>query len=560
MSDNEIIAPTHFIRDIITEDVKKGKNDGAVITRFPPEPNGYLHIGHAKSIHLNFGMAREFGGRCHLRFDDTNPEKEDMEYIQAIKTDIQWLGFDWGEHEYYASNYFQKLYEYAVKLIQIGKAYVCSLSAEEIREYRGTLTEPGKESPYRNRSVQENLDLFEKMKTGECEEGTHILRAKIDMASSNINMRDPAIYRIKKAHHPKTGDTWNIYPMYDFAHGLSDAIENITHSLCTLEFEDHRPLYDWFLDVLQTASHPQQIEFSRLNLNYTVMSKRKLLLLVKEKHVHGWDDPRMPTIIGMRRRGFTPASLKNLCDRIGVSKKSGVIDMSILEDCLRDDLNEKAPRAFAILDPIKVIVENYPEDKEEYFDAPNHPQNADMGTRKMPFSRELYIEREDFMENPPKKFFRLSVGSEVRFKYAYLLTCTRVNKNQNGDITEIICNYDPDSKGGSSSDGRKVKGTIHWLSARHAQQAEIRLYDRLFNHPNPAGDKDNDFLTHLNPDSLQIKKTCYIEEILAHAHHEQKYQFERLGYFCADIKDHSVEHPVFNRAVTLRDSWAKAQA
>jgi glutaminyl-tRNA synthetase len=555
--------PSNFIRNIIDEDLRQGKNNGQVITRFPPEPNGYLHIGHAKSICLNFGLARDYatapgGSRCHLRFDDTNPTKEEIEYIESIKENVRWLGFDWGEHEYYASDYFEQLHAWAVQLIKAGKAYVDDLSAEEIRAYRGTLTEPGKNSPYRERSIEENLDLFERMKNGEFPDGTKVLRAKVDMASPNLNMRDSVMYRILHASHHRTGDKWCIYPMYDFTHGQSDSIEGITHSICTLEFEDHRPLYDWFLDQLD-IHHPQQIEFARLNINYTVMSKRKLLELVDGGHVQGWDDPRMPTLAGLRRRGFTPAAIRNFCERIGVSKKDSCVDMGFLEYCLREDLDRSTPRAMAVLNPLKVVIENYPDDQTEEFEAPNHPNDPAMGSRKVPFGKVVYIERDDFMEDPPKKFFRLAPGREVRLKYAYLVRCEEVVKDPvSGDIVELRCSYDPASRGGSAPDGRKVKGTLHWVSAAHGLKAEVRLYDRLFNVPSPDGEKGVDFKSHLNPESLRILTECLVEPGLAAAKPEDRFQFERQGYFCLDRHDAGPDRLVFNRTVTLRDSWAKA--
>ncbi len=555
--ENEAKSGSDFIRNIIKADVEENKNNGSVVTRFPPEPNGYLHIGHAKSICLNFGISNEFdGAKCNLRFDDTNPEKESVEYIESIKADVEWLGYQWNDEVRYASDYFEKLYDYAVQLIRDEKAYVCSLSAAETREYRGTLTEPGKDSPYRTRSVDENLDLFEKMKNGEFDEGAHILRAKIDMRSPNMNMRDPAIYRIRQVHHHRTGDTWCIYPMYDFTHCISDAIEGITHSLCTLEFADHRPLYNWVLKELETKCHPQQIEFSRLNLSYTVMSKRKLLSLVNENLVSSWDDPRMPTISGLKRRGFTPDSIKNFCKRIGISKKESRIDVGILEDCLREDLNENALRVMGVLDPLKIVIENYPEDLVEEMDLMNHPQKKEMGTRKVPFSKVLYVEKSDFMEDPPKKFFRLGPGREVRFRSAYYITCKEVVKDETtGEVIELICTYDPETKGGNSPDGRKVKGTIHWVSAKHAVQADINLYDRLFMDENP--EKSDDFKKGLNPDSLKILKNCMVEPGLKGSASGQIFQFERQGYFCVDSKESSEGKLVFNRAVTLRDAWEK---
>ncbi len=556
----ETTEKNDFIRQIINEDNAAGKHGGSVVTRFPPEPNGYLHIGHAKSICLNFGIAEDYNGRCHLRFDDTNPEKEEMEYIDSIKDNVHWLGYDWNEHLYYASDYFERLYMYAEKLIQIGKAYVDSLSAEEIREHRGTLTEAGRESPYRGRSVEENLDLFRRMRAGEFAEGEHVLRAKIDMASPNVVMRDPTIYRIRKVPHPRTGDTWCIYPMYDFAHGLSDAIEGITHSICTLEFEIHRPLYDWFLEVLETEHRPRQIEFARLNLTYTVMSKRKLLRLVREGHVNGWDDPRMPTISGLRRRGYTPESIRSFCDKIGVAKSESFVDIALLEHCLREDLNKRAPRAMAVIEPLKVIIDNYPEGEVEWLEAENNPEDPEAGSRQIPFSRELYIEREDFMEDPPKKFFRLAPGKEIRLKHAYYVTCTGVVKDDaSGEITEVYCTYDPATKGGWSEDGRKVKGTSHWVSAPHSVQGEVRLYDRLFSVENPgAAEGGEDFTGSINPDSLRRVDSARFEPGLKNAAAGDRFQFLRKGYFCAD-KDSTPARPVFNQTVGLRDSWAKIQ-
>ena len=548
--------PLDFIRQIVADDLATGKHT-KIVTRFPPEPNGFLHIGHAKSICLNFGIAKENNGVCHLRFDDTNPSKESVEYVESIQRDVHWLGFDWGEHRYYASDYFGQLHDFAVQLIKMGKAYVCHLSGEEMREYRGTLTEPGKESPYRNRSVEENLALFALMRNGELAEGTCTLRAKIDMASPNIIMRDPAIYRIVKSSHHRTGSSWCIYPMYDFCHCLSDMIEGITHSICTLEFENNRALYDWVLDTLQTPCRPRQYEFARLNINYTVMSKRKLLQLVNEKYVDGWDDPRMLTISGLRRRGYTPASIRNFCATVGVGKRESWIDMGVLENAVRDDLNVHAPRVMGVLEPLKVIITNYPEDKEEEFEAQNHPQNPDMGTRKVPFSREIYVERSDFMENAPKKFFRLSEGREVRLRYAYLITCQQAVKNEQGEVVELHCTYDPDSKGGSAPDGRKVKGTIHWVSARHGIPAELRLYDRLFSVESPDADKEHDFKEFINPDSCQVLKNSIVEPSLADAALDDRFQFERQGYFCLDSKVSQPGRPVFNRIVTLRDSWEK---
>ncbi|MBU4264102.1 MAG: glutamine--tRNA ligase/YqeY domain fusion protein [Proteobacteria bacterium] len=547
-----------FIRTIIAEDLKNNKHGGRVTTRFPPEPNGFLHIGHAKSICLNFGVALENNGVCHLRFDDTNPSKEEIAYVESIKKDVKWLGFDWGDNLFFASDYFEQLYDYAVQLIKMGKAYVCSLSAEEIREYRGTLTEPGRESPFRNRSLEENLDLFTRMRAGEFADGTHVLRAKIDMSSGNINMRDPVLYRILHASHHRTGDKWCLYPMYDYTHPISDAIEKITHSLCTLEFEDHRPFYDWLLDTLQTPAHPQQIEFARLNLTYTVMSKRKLLKLVNEKRVSGWDDPRMLTISGLRRRGYTPAAMRSFCDTIGLAKRESRVDMGVLENAIRNDLNDTAPRAMAVLRPLKVVITNYPQEQEEELEIDNHPKNPEMGKRQVTFCREIYIEQDDFLEEPPKKFFRLAPGREVRLRAAYLITCDKVVKDeQSGKIIELHCTYDPASRGGSSPDGRKVKGTLHWVSARHAISAEVRLYDRLFNVENPEADKETSFMSHLNSNSLLPLTDCRLEPGLAAAGVNDRFQFERLGYFCLDSVDTAPARPVFNRTVTLRDSWEK---
>jgi len=550
----------NFIRRIIDEDLATGKNSGRVATRFPPEPNGYLHIGHAKSICLNFGIAKDYHGTCNLRFDDTNPTKEDVEYVDSIIDTIHWLGFDWENRLYYASDYFEKMYEYAVQLIQKNKAYVCDLNPDQIREYRGTLTEPGRESPYRNRSIKENLELFSKMRAGEFVDGSKVLRAKIDMTSPNLNMRDPIIYRIRRAHHHRTGDNWCIYPMYDFAHCLSDALEKITHSICTLEFEDHRPLYDWFLDELNTTNHPQQIEFSRLNLNYTVMSKRKLLELVDEKLVDGWDDPRMPTLVGFRRRGFTPEAIRNFCERVGISKQESIVDMSILEECVREDLNKITPRVLAVLHPLRVVITNFKKDEVEELDAPYHPGDPSFGSRKLPFSRVIYIEKNDFLENPPKGFFRLAPGKEVRLRYAYFIKCNEVIKDTAGNIIELCCTYDPETRGGNAKDGRKVKGTIHWLSEKHALTAEVRLYDRLFSVPNPASKKDqvNDFKSYLNPRSLEILPACFIEPSLANVKPENKYQFERLGYFCVDGYSTPAK-TIFNRTVTLKDTWVKSE-
>ncbi len=549
-AEDENSTPTNFIRNIIQNDLDSGKH-ASIQTRFPPEPNGYLHIGHAKSICLNFGIAEDFSGLCNLRFDDTNPEKEDDEYVNAIIEDVKWLGFKWS-NLHHASDYFQQLYDYAVDLIKQGKAYVDSLSAEEIRQYRGTLKEPGKESPDRSRSIEENLDLFARMRAGEFKDGQYLLRAKIDMASPNINMRDPALYRIKRAHHQRTGDDWPIYPMYDYSHCISDALECITHSLCTLEFEDHRPLYDWVLDEVKTPSHPQQIEFARLQLKYTITSKRKLNQLVTEGHVDGWNDPRMPTISGLRRRGYTAASIRDFCDRIGVTKKDSFIEMAVLENSVREDLNEHATRVMGVLKPLKVTIDNYPDGQVEELIAQNHPQKPEMGERSINFSKVIYIERDDFLEDAPKKFFRLSVGREVRLRYAYYITCTDFVKDETGEIVELICRYDPETKGGSSPDGRKVKGTIHWVSAEHAIDASINLYDRLFTHPNPAA--SDDITEHLNPESLTVLNNCKLEAALADAGTEVHYQFERTGYFVRDVK---AETLTFNRTVTLRDTWAK---
>ncbi len=551
-----------FIRNIVAEDLRINKNEGRVVTRFPPEPNGYLHIGHAKSICLNFGIAAENkGGVCHMRFDDTNPSKEDIEYIESIKADVKWIGFDWGKHIYYASDYFDQLYEYAVQLIKKGKAYVCGLSPEEIKEYRGTLTEPGKDSPYRSRPVEENLDLFERMRAGEFEDGSHILRAKIDMASPNLNMRDPAIYRIRRMSHHRTGDKWCIYPMYDYTHCLSDSIEGITHSICTLEFEDHRPLYDWVLDQLDVECHPQQIEFARLNLSYTIMSKRKLMKLVESGDVTGWDDPRMPTISGLRRRGYTPRSIRDFCERIGVAKRAGTVDVALLEHCVRQDLNQQAPRVMGVLRPLRVVIENYPEDQVEELEAINNPEDPGMGSRKVPFSRVLYIEQEDFREDPPKKYFRLAAGREVRLRYAYYITCVGVIKDeQTGEIVELRCTYDPETRGGGSPDGRKVKATLHWVSAAHSLRAEVRLYDNLFLKANPDEVKDEgNFRANLNPNSLETLTSCRVEPSLANAAPGSRSQFERQGYFCVDTKDSCDKALVFNRTVTLRDTWAKIE-
>ena len=548
---------SNFIRFIIDEDLRTGKHT-KVITRFPPEPNGYLHIGHSKSVCLNFGLARDYSGICHLRFDDTNPIAEEVEYVNSIMEDIRWLGFDWKDKLFYASDYYDQLYEYAEILIQDGKAYICDLSAEEMAATRGTLTKPGTNSPYRDRAVEENLDLFRRMKAGEFPDGAKTLRARIDMASGNINMRDPVIYRIKKAHHHRTGDKWCIYPMYDYTHCISDAIEGITHSICTLEFEDHRPLYDWFLDQLPVPCHPQQIEFARLNLTYTVMSKRMLLTLVKEGYVKGWDDPRMPTLAGMRRRGFTPESIRDLSDRIGVAKASSMVDFELLQFCLRDDLNLRANRAMVVLDPLKVTLENYPADLTEEIEAINNPENPEAGSRMIPFSKELYIERDDFREDAPNKWFRLAPGREVRLKHAYYITCKEVIKDAEGNITELICTYDPESRGGWTPDERKVKGTLHWVSAKHNIPVEVRLYDHLFTRPNPYDtDEGKTWLDYLNPDSLK-KVHCFAEPGLKATNSGDRYQFLRLGYFCTDL-DSTPEMPVFNRIVPLKDTWAKLE-
>jgi glutaminyl-tRNA synthetase len=559
MTTPQTSSPSDFIRNIINEDIKNNKYGGRVHTRFPPEPNGYLHIGHAKSICLNFGIGAQYEGLCNLRFDDTNPTKEEDEYVKAIIKDVHWLGFDWKDRLYYASDYFDQMYDCATQLIQAGMAYVDDLNADEIREYRGTLTEPGQESPHRNRSVKENLDLFESMRAGEFDNGSRVLRAKIDMASPNLNMRDPVIYRILHAEHHRTGNKWCIYPMYDWAHGLEDSIEEITHSICTLEFEDHRPLYDWFLNQLGIY-HPQQIEFARLNLTYTVMSKRKLLQLVEQGHVNGWDDPRMPTISGLRRRGYTPEAIRDFCERVGVAKTDSVIDIALLEHCIREDLNKRAPRVMCVMRPLRVVIDNYPEDQTEYLDAVNNPEDPDMGTRKIPFSRVLYIERDDFRENPPNKFFRLSPGREVRLRYAYLITCVSVVKDEvTGEIIEVHCTCDMASRGGNPPDGRKVKGTIHWVSVAHALETEIRIYDRLFSVENPGDIINNANLQDsLNPKSLETL-TGYVEPSVSSAAPESRYQFERLGYFCVDSKDSSTERMVFNRTISLRDSWAKIE-
>jgi glutaminyl-tRNA synthetase len=549
--------PSDFIREIIEQDLRTNKHQGRVATRFPPEPNGYPHIGHAKSICLNFGIAAQYGGTCNLRLDDTDPSGESMEYVESIIRDVKWLGFDWQDRLYYASDYYPRLYDYALQLIRLGKAYVDDMSAEQIREYRGTLTEPGRESPYRNRTVEENLALFERMRAGEFDEGSRVLRAKIDMTSPNVTMRDPVMYRIKKESHYRTGDKWCIYPMYDFAHCLSDSIERITHSICTLEFENNRPLYDWFLEALDVQSRPQQIEFARLNLGYTVLSKRKLIELVGKGVVGGWDDPQMPTLSGMRRRGYPPEAIRDFCERIGVSKNDSLIDMALLENCIREDLNVRAPRVMAVLRPLKVVIDNYPEDRVEQFDCPYHPQKPEMGSRNVPFSRVLYIDQDDFLENPPKKFFRLTPGREVRLRYGYFVRCVGVVKNpETGAIQEIHCTYDPETKSGFAPDGRKVDATIHWVSASHALPAEVRLYDRLFGVADPLGG-DADFTEYLNPNAREVLSACRVEPSLAKAAPGERFQFERLGYFTADPVDSRGGAPVFNRTVTLRDSWAK---
>ena len=550
---------SNFIKTIIDEDLEVGKNNGKVMTRFPPEPNGYLHIGHAKSICLNFGIAKTYNGKCNLRFDDTNPTKEDVEYVDSIMEDVRWLGFDWEERLYYASDYFDTLYQFAIDLIKDGKAYVDSLSAEKIRAYRGTLTEPGKESPYRNRGVDENLDLFKRMHAGEFEDGSHVLRAKIDMAHPNLLMRDPTLYRIRKASHHRTGNKWCIYPMYDFTHCLSDSIEGITHSLCSLEFENNRPLYDWVLDQLDVPCHPQQIEFARLNLSYTILSKRKLIQLVSNRDVSGWSDPRMPTICGFRRRGYTPESIRRFCDRIGVAKRDSIVDVALLEYSIREDLNRTSPRVMGVLKPLKVVIENYPEDKTEELTAINNPEDPAAGTRMVPFSKVLYIEQDDFREDPPKKFFRLAPGKEVRLRYAYYITCKAVIKDPaTGAVTELRCSYDPATKGGDSPDGRKVKATLHWVSAKHALEATVRLYDRLFLTANPnESPEGKDFRANLNPESLKVLSNCKVEPSLAQKEPGSRFQFERLGYFIIDAEESRPDNLVFNRTVTLRDTWAK---
>jgi glutaminyl-tRNA synthetase len=550
-------TPSDFIRDMIEEHMKIDRFQGRVATRFPPEPNGYLHIGHAKSVCLNFGIAAQYGGTCNLRMDDTDPSGETQEYVNSIIRDVKWLEFDWEDRLFYASDYYDQLYQYAIQLIEKGKAYVCSLSADEIREHRGTLTEPGQESPYRNRSVEENLDLFKRMRDGEFEDGAHVLRARIDMASPNITLRDPVLYRIKRTPHYRIGMKWCIYPMYDFAHCLSDSIEKITHSICTLEFENNRLLYDWFLDELKVECHPQQIEFARLNLSYTVLSKRRLIELVEGGNVSGWDDPRMPTLAGMRRRGYTPEAIRNFCERIGVAKNDSIIDMALLEHCVREDLNERAPRVLGIIRPLRLVIDNYPEGQMKEFDAPYHPQNPGLGSRKVPFSRTLYIEQEDFMENPPRKFYRLALGREVRLRYGYFIKCVSVVKDPNtGEVMEIHCTYDPETRSGFAPDGRKVDATIHWVSAEHSVPAEVRLYDRLFRVANPLEGK-SDFMGYLNEISLETLRSCRVEPSLANAAPGSQFQFERVGYFCIDSKDSSRGKLVFNRIVPLRDSWTK---
>jgi glutaminyl-tRNA synthetase len=557
MAQPETSPPSDFVRDIIDEDMRTGKHQGRIATRFPPEPNGYPHVGHAKSVCLNFGIAAQYGGACNLRMDDTDPTGESVEYVDAIIRDVKWLGFDWENRLYYASDYYEQLYQYALQLIRMDKAFVCNLSAEEMREYRGSFTEPGRESPWRKRSVEENLDLFQRMLAGEFEEGTCVLRAKIDMASPNITMRDPIMYRIKKESHYRTGDQWCIYPMYDFAHCLSDSIEKITHSICTLEFENNRPLYDWFLEALNVGNRPQQIEFARLNLSYTVLSKRRLIELVENGTVKGWDDPRMPTLSGMRRRGYPPEAIRDFCERIGVAKNDSLVDVALLENCIRESLNDKAPRVLAVLRPLRVVIDNYPEGQVEVFDCPYHPKNPERGSRKVPFSRVLYIEQEDFMENPPKKFFRLAPGREVRLRYGYFIKCVDVAKDPGtGAVVELHCTYDPQTRSGFAPDGRKVDATIHWVSAAHGVPAEVRLYDRLFRVADPLATA-SDYMEHLNPESIEILNSCRLEPILAGAAPGSAFQFERMGYFCVDTVDSSVDSMVFNRTVTLRDAWAR---
>jgi len=559
MTENETTAGSNFITTIIETDLKANKNNGRLATRFPPEPNGYLHIGHAKSICLNFGVAKAYNGTCNLRFDDTNPTKEDVEYVDAIMDDVRWMGFSWDDRLHYASDYFERLFDFAVQLIRAGKAYVEDLNADEIREHRGTLTEPGKNSPWRDRSIEENLDLFQRMRAGEYEDGDRVLRAKIDMAHPNLIMRDPTLYRIRKTRHHRTGDRWCIYPMYDFTHCLSDSIEGITHSLCTLEFENNRPLYDWVLDNVDAPCHPQQIEFARLNLSYTVLSKRKLIQLVDEGHVNGWDDPRLPTICGLRRRGYPPEAIRNFCDRIGLAKRDSVVDVALLEYSVRENLNKRAPRVMGVLRPLKVVIENYPDGQVDELDAVNNPEDPAAGKRKVPFSREIYIERDDFMENPPKKFFRLGPGREVRLRYAFFVTCTDVIKDENsGEVIELRCTYDPATRGGDAPDGRKVKATLHWVSAAHAVNAEVRLYDRLFSKANPDEKEDGKtYKDFINPDALEVLRGCKLEPCLADAGPDYFCQFERMGYFCVDAKDSKPGALVFNRTVTLRDAWAK---
>ena len=562
MSTPDPVPSSDFIRNIVEDDNRSGKYDGRVVTRFPPEPNGYLHIGHAKSICLNFGLAAEHeGGICHLRFDDTNPAREDVEYVDSIMEDVRWLGWDWGDHLYYASDYFEQLFDYAVQLIKEGKAYVCDLSALEMREYRGTLTEPGRNSPHRERSIEESMDLFQQMRDGEFEDGARVLRAKIDMASPNVNLRDPVLYRILNTEHHRTGAQWCIYPTYDFAHGQSDSIERITHSVCTLEFEDHRPLYDWFLDELDVY-HPQQIEFARLNISYTTLSKRRLRELVEEGYVTGWNDPRMPTLSGLRRRGYTPLSIRNFCDRIGVAKRNSIVDLALLEHSVREDLNQTSPRVMAVLNPLRVVIDNYPEDQTQEFEAVNNPEDPSMGSRKVPFSRVIYVEQDDFREDPPRRFYRLSPGREVRLRYACYITCVSVVKDETtGEVVELHCTYDPESLGGSSPDGRRVQATLHWVSAAHAVDAEVRLYEHLFVTPEPGSgeDDDADYKSDLNPDSLTVLTSCKVEPSLAGAIRGSRYQFERQGYFCVDTVDSTNGNLVFNRTVPLRDSWARIE-
>ena len=562
MSTPDPVPSSDFIRNIVEDDNRSGKYDGRVVTRFPPEPNGYLHIGHAKSICLNFGLAAEHeGGICHLRFDDTNPAREDVEYVDSIMEDVRWLGWDWGDHLYYASDYFEQLFDYAVQLIKEGKAYVCDLSALEMREYRGTLTEPGRNSPHRERSIEESMDLFQQMRDGEFEDGARVLRAKIDMASPNVNLRDPVLYRILNTEHHRTGAQWCIYPTYDFAHGQSDSIERITHSVCTLEFEDHRPLYDWFLDELDVY-HPQQIEFARLNISYTTLSKRRLRELVEEGYVTGWNDPRMPTLSGLRRRGYTPLSIRNFCDRIGVAKRNSIVDLALLEHSVREDLNQTSPRVMAVLNPLRVVIDNYPEDQTQEFEAVNNPEDPSMGSRKVPFSRVIYVEQDDFREDPPHRFYRLSPGREVRLRYACYITCVSVVKDETtGEVVELHCTYDPESLGGSSPDGRRVQATLHWVSAAHAVDTEVRLYEHLFVTPEPGSgeDDDADYKSDLNPDSLTVLTSCKVEPSLAGAVRGSRYQFERQGYFCVDTVDSTNGNLVFNRTVPLRDSWARIE-